>query len=194
MKHSILIIDDERIGAQNLQRFYNKKKSDITCNIAYTEKDILNSISNKFYDLAIVDIRMDDFDFDGFDLIKLITEVNPFAKIIIISAYTGEYQEDLNEILQTGKISAILNKEKFDDFSKKILNESNKVFLEKDSNTSFNQSVLTDLYSDVKNETNKQEKGLKFERFVGMLLGSIGFHEIKYRNIGKHSVIPVAWG
>ena len=91
MRHSILIIDDEKIGAQNLQRFYNKEKSDITCNIAYTKEDIHNSISNKFYDLAIVDIRMDDFDFDGFDLIKLITEVNPFAKIIIISAYTGEY-------------------------------------------------------------------------------------------------------
>lgn len=185
MKHSILIIDDEKIGAENLQRFFTKSKPEVSCNIAYEEKDILHSISNKFYDLAIVDIRMDEFDFNGFDLIKQISEINPFAKIIIISAYTGEYQEDLNEILQTGKISAILNKEKFDVFSKKVLEESEKVFEEKDNNTSFNQAILSDLYLDVKNEVNKLEKGLKFERFIGMLLGSIGFHEIQQRKIDK---------
>lgn len=185
MKHSILIIDDEKVGAENLQRVFAKEQPEITCNIAYEEEGIKKSISNKFYDLAIVDLRMDEFLFDGFDLIKEICEINPFARIIIISAYTGEYQEDINEILQTGKIAAILNKEKFDEFSAKVLEESRKIFTSRDNNTNFNQTILSDLYLDVKNENNSQEKGVKFERFIGMLWGSMGFHEIQNRKIDK---------
>lgn len=128
---------------------------------------------------------MDKFSFDGFDLIREIAEINPFAKVIIISAYTDEYLEEINKILPTGKIAAVLNKEKFDTFSEKILNETSKILEERDKKTSLNQAILSDLYLDVKNEENKIEKGYKFKRFIGMLWGFLGFHDIKYRNIDK---------
>jgi CheY-like chemotaxis protein len=185
MKKSILIIDDEKIGAENLQKVFVAQKPEIDCFIATDEKTILYSISNKFFDIAIVDLRMDDFSFNGFEIIKQIVEINPFVKIIIISAYTGEYSDDINEILQTGKISAIINKDKFDIFKEKILNESEKIFIDIENNLDFSQKILQSTYADVKNELDKYKKGEKFERFVGLLWSQIGFREINFRKIDK---------
>ncbi|WP_297869435.1 response regulator [uncultured Flavobacterium sp.] len=185
MRKTVLVIDDEKIGAENIQKAFINEMGSVDCLVAFDEPTINNYIKNKFYDIAIVDLRMDDFSINGFDIIKNIIEVNPFSKIIIISAHLEEYNDDINEILSTGKISAIIPKDNFKDFKDKIFREVSKIFLEIDSNLDFSQKILQEMYSDLKNEEDNFQKGQKFERFVGMLWSRIGFKEINYRKIDK---------
>lgn len=185
MKHSILIIDDEKVGAENLQRFFQKGRPNTNCFIAFEEDQIKKSISDLFFDVAIVDLRMDNFSIDGFSIIKDIIEINPFAKIIIISAYINEYQEDLNEVLKTGKIAAIVSKDKFQNFSEKLDNKIQSIFDEFENNLDFNQQNLRNFYLEVKNEKDKYEKGIKLERFTSYLFGLMGFVDIQKRVIDK---------
>ena len=90
MKRSILIIDDVKEQAEGLEKGLGKKLSlEYNIKSVYQEKEILETIENRYFSLAIVDLRMDGFAFDGIELINKIIETNPFAKIIIVSAFKG---------------------------------------------------------------------------------------------------------
>ena len=185
MKKTVLVIDDEKIGAENIQKAFINEMKEVDCIVAFDEATINSSIKNKFYDIAIVDLRMDAFTINGFEIIKNIIEINPFSKIIIISAHLEEYTDDINDILSTGKISAIISKDDFKEFKEKIFREVDKIYKEIDSNLDFSQKILQEMYGDLKNEIDNYQKGQKFERFVGMLWSRIGFKEINYRKIDK---------
>lgn len=179
MKHSILVIDDEKIGANNIKKYFDTHREDINTYIASEEEDILNKISNLFYDIAIVDLRMDNFSFNGFEIIKNIIEINPFAKIIIISAHLSEFEDDINDILQSGKISGVFAKEKFDDFISKLNIQISRIIDDLENDKDFISNSLIELYRDVKNESDNKIKGKLFEKFAGLLFFSMGFVDIQ---------------
>ena len=181
MKHTILIIDDENIQANSLQKVFKKERPNYFVKIATNEADIKNHIENLYFNIAIVDLRMDNFSINGFDIIKEIISINPFAKIIIQSAYIPEYNEDINEVFASGKISAVLDKDKFDIFSKNILRETDKIIQQFENNPIINQKSLESLYAEAKNETDTYQKGERFEQFISILFAQMGFTHILKR-------------
>ena len=185
MKHRILIIDDEKLQAINLQKAISTERNDIFVDVAFDEETIATKIRDTYFNIAIVDLRMDEFATNGFTIIKDILDINPFAKIIVISAYTKEYEHKINEILKTGKISSILDKEKFDNFKVNVISEIDKIISQHESDPLLTKSNLEFLYSEVKNESDTYTKGYRFEYFVTSLFSQMGFNHINKRLIDK---------
>ena len=185
MKHTVLIIDDIQIQAENLEKVFKKERPDYNIKIAYTEEEILKSIENFYFNVAIVDLRMDNFSINGFDIIKQIVELNPFAKIIIQSAFIPEYTEDLKDILSTGKIVDIVDKSKFDVFKEKIIEKTDVIVKEFEETPNVNIKALETIYSEAKNEQDTFIKGKKFEQFISIIFSQMGFNHILERIIDR---------
>ena len=186
MKRSILIIDDVKEQAEGLEKGLGKKLSlEYNIKSVYQEKEILETIENRYFSLAIVDLRMDGFAFVGIELINKIIETNPFAKIIIVSAFKGEYLLQLKDLFLTGKIIDVLDKEDYDIWIPKISSIIERYHNESLTSTDEINNALLEFYSNAKNETDTYSKGEKFEHFVSLLFQSIGYNSINKRVIDK---------
>lgn len=181
MKRSVLIIDDEKPQAEGLNKALSKEIPNTLFNFASTEEDINSSIENSYFSIAIVDLRMDKFSSDGIAFINKIFATNPFAKVIIVSAFTGEYLKQLKDLLKTGKIIDIIEKKDFAIFVNELKTVIEKYHLELFENPSEINTALLEYYSQAKNEIDAFKKGEKFEHFVSLLFQSIGFHSISKR-------------
>lgn len=186
MKRSILIIDDIKEQAQGLEKgLKNQLSGEYNFFHAYEEDKILDVIENRYFSLAIVDLRMDDFDFGGIELIEKIFNTNPFAKVIIVSAFKGEYLLQLKDLFVTGKILDVLDKEDYDIWIPKIATIIEKYHEKAFESPDEINNALLDYYSNAKNEKDAYLKGEKFEHFVSLLFQSIGFNSINKRVIDK---------
>lgn len=184
MDKTVLIIDDESLQALSLQKSLTERLPGYKFESYHDKDTILNAIENRFFNLAVVDLRMDKLGIDGIQIIEQIFELNPIAHVIIISAYKEEYFEQLKGILKTGKILDVISKgEKTSETADKIESIIDQYFKEIDNNISLYNSGLMQYYSDAKNETDTFKKGVLFERFLGLLFGSMGYREIKKRVI-----------
>ena len=188
MNISILVIDDEQTQVANIEKGIRQKSNGnngVFVITASEEKDILNKIENTFYNLAIVDLRMSKYGINGFDIIKRIKEINPFAKIIVVSAFTQEYSNEINNIISLNNVIKIIDKKSFPIFIEEIYEE-----IEILNNTLENEDDLTkksllDHYAQVKNEEDTYKKGRNFENFISLLFNQIGFNRIMTRVIDK---------
>ncbi len=186
MSVSVLIIDDEKLQVQNLEKAIHQQLNSHAYTLtAHEEEDILYKIEYNYYDVAIVDLRMSNFKMNGFDFIQRIKTVNPFAKVIVVSAYTTEYIKELNEIIKQKNIRAVIEKKSFKEFSKEIIAEITKISEELSNETDLTKKSLLDYYAMVKNENDTYKKGRAFENFVSMLFSQIGFNRIFSRVIDK---------
>jgi len=185
MNKSVLIVDDVQTQVNSLTKALKEKLPNVEFIPTFDEKEILSAIESKFYSLAIVDLRMDKYSFDGISLIKKIIEINPFSKIIVTSAFTQEYIEKLKPFMLKGKIINVLEKEKFDDWIPKIVNTINEYYETINVDSSPLQDALLQHYAETKNEPDTYKKGEKFENFVSLLFGNIGYKDIKRRVIDK---------
>ena len=185
MNKSVLIIDDEQTQVKNLSKALSEKLQDVNFISAYAEDEILSAINNKFYSLAIVDLRMDKYKFDGIELIQKIVEINPFAKIIVISAFTQEYMDKLKTFMLAGKIVDVIEKIEFNKWIDKITNTINQYYQTVMEDSSPLKSALLQHYADAKNEQDTFKKGEQFESFVSLLFGNIGYKDIRRRIIDK---------
>jgi DNA-binding NarL/FixJ family response regulator len=187
MINSILIIDDEKLQAENIQKAFRKEKPQYEIFTAFEEEDILDKIENLFFSVAIVDLRMDKFNIDGFEIIKRIIRINPFAKIIIVTAFSSEYINELNTITSTGKIKAVVDKKVFKDFIQEIFSYTDEIVADFENNDDAKSKALLQVYAEAKNEVNTYKKGMKFENFTALLFAQMGFNHIKRRNKDKSS-------
>jgi CheY-like chemotaxis protein len=185
MNKTVLIIDDEQTQVNSLYKALSQKMTGVDFIAVSAEKEVLSAIENKFYSLAIVDLRMDKYKFDGIELMKKINEINPFAKIIVISAFTHEYIEQLKPFMLTGKVVNVIEKEKFDTWIDKIITAINTYYESIINDNTPIQSALLQYYAEAKNENDTYTKGVKFEHFVSNLFGNIGYKDIKRRVIDK---------
>jgi len=179
MNNTILIIDDEQLQAQQLANALHREIPDCNIVFAFEEEDIKNKIEDVFFSVAIVDLRMDRYATDGFDIIDKIMVINPYAKIIAVSAYTGEYITKLNEYIAQNKILAISEKEDFAQWVPKLKNIILKYFNQPGNPITI--QVMEDLFAEAKNETDKYLKGKRFENFVVVLFRQMGFKHIETR-------------
>lgn len=184
MEKTILVIDDEALQAKTLSKSLAEKLTNYSFEDYSTEESIIHAIENRFYNLAILDLRMDKFSINGLDIAQKIIELNPVAKVIIISAYKEEYFEPLKNILKTGKVLDVIGKhDKPSDTAKELEPIIKQYFKRLEEDISIFNSSLLQNYSEAKNETDTFKKGILFERFISLLFGSMGYKEINRRVI-----------
>lgn len=193
MNKHILIIDDEKPQAEALSKLLSKDLSGIgyTFEALYTEGSIEDAIENRYFNLAIIDIRMDDFKFNGIDLAKKIIEINPLAKVIIVSSFTNLYMKEIKDILLTGKVLDWQEKEPYDIWIPKLVTQIQRYYNELTMDSSETNNALMSIYAEAKNTTQNYDKGIKFEHFLSLLFQSIGFSSIHKRVVDLTSEIDL---
>ncbi len=186
MKKSILIIDDEKAQVDNLERHLSTTlDNEYHIFTAHEESDILDKVENSYYSLAILDLRMDDYDIDGISIAKKIIEFNPFAKILITSAFTDEFYSSFKEMLLSGKVIDTIDKDSFHIFASNVVRAIVGYHSEYFSSDDSLQNALLENYAECKNIEDTYRKGVKFEQFVALLFNSMGFDKINRRNVDK---------
>ncbi|PYE38095.1 response regulator [Psychrobacter fozii] len=186
MKKTILIIDDEKVQVENLSRYLSTHlTSDYHILTAYEEEDILDKVNNAYYSLAILDLRMDNYEIDGISIAEKICDTNPFAKILITSAFTGEFYASFKDMILSGKIIDTIDKGPFEVFGEEVRSAVESYHtLYFDSADSIKNALL-ESYAECKNTEDTYQKGVKFEQFVAFLFNNMGFDKISRRNIDK---------
>lgn len=180
MTKKILVIDDERTQANALATMIKKAFSDVELIIASSEEEIENAISEKFFNLAILDIRLDKYQKNGIDLAKQIIEENPFAKIIFVSRFLTEYSAMLNPLMASERVLAFSEKKEYDAWMEELKPIISSYYEESSYNNGVN-AALTEAYAAAKNEEDTYKKGKMFEDFVTILFRSIGYNTIYKR-------------
>jgi CheY-like chemotaxis protein len=181
MRKNVIIIDDVKDQAEGLAKGLSKLMPNYTFESYHSEQDILDAIENRFFSLAIIDIRMDGFAFDGIDLAKKIFEVNPFSNVIIVSAFKDEYFPRLKDLLITGKVVDIQDKEGFETWLPKLNKTIENYYKNIEKDPSEINNALLQFYSEAKNEIDTYRKGEKFEHFMSLMFQSIGFNQVLKR-------------
>lgn len=178
----ILVIDDESIQAEALAATIREAVPFSSVIYASSQEEIATAIEDRFYNLAILDIRMDDYDFDGISLADRIVEVNPFAKILFVSKFIPEYLDKLTPMMQNGNILGFSEKKvDYDNWKSELAGIIEGYYDSLDANPQQISSALLQMYSEVKDEEDTFRKGQRFENFVALLFQSIGFSEILKR-------------
>lgn len=181
MRKNVIIIDDVKDQAEGLDKGLSKLMPNYSFENYHSEQEILDAIENRFFSLAIIDIRMDGFAFDGIDLAKKIFEVNPFSHVIIVSAFKDEYFPRLKDLLMTGKVVDIQDKEGFETWLPKLKKTIETYYEGVEKDPSEINNALLQFYSEAKNETDTYRKGEKFEHFMSLMFQSIGFNQVLKR-------------
>lgn len=177
----ILIIDDERVQVQALGTTISEIFADAEVLLASSKEDILNSINNKFYNLVILDLRMDAYEFDGISLAKQIIDINPFSKILFVSKFSSEYMPKLASLLTNGSVIGFSEKKDYDSWKPELKMLIGDYYDSLDKDPSQVNNALLNYYAELKNENDAFLKGKKYEDFVSILFRSIGFKEIMKR-------------
>lgn len=179
MRHSILIIDDDDVQAKNLAEALSEVFPEYKILHVSKESEIQNLIVCHYYSIALVDLRMDSYNFDGCDVIDWISEINPYAKIIAVSAYTDEYMLKLSSYMSEGKLLAISEKESYETWIPKLKDIINEYYTRRTD--SIVVKVLEESYASAKNESDHHKKGVMFEDFVVNLFRQMGFVHMETR-------------
>ena len=189
MSASLLILDDEDIQARNLTRDLRAHFGDsYRVQYASEEAQMLEAIAEWYYNVAIVDLRMDAYAHDGIALIRQIAEVNPYVDIIVLSAYANEFAAQLTGLLQLGRIRAVIDKGPYDKFLAEVIASVEQVVTAAAAaDTDVHRSHLDYLYATAKSAKLTTDKGELFERFVVVLFGLLGFNRIERRQRDKSS-------
>ena len=185
MNKSILIIDDQDSQAQELCDALQKALNDCCLCYASEESDIMAKIITRYYSVAIVDLRMEHYNIDGFTVMDQIMIANPYAKIIVVSTYLSEYIACLSEYISKGAVLAISEKKDLGKWVPELTQIINGYY-DKDINA-FAIQILEDLFAKAKNEPDTIKKGRLFEEFVVGLFRQMGFIHIETRVRDKAS-------
>jgi CheY-like chemotaxis protein len=144
------------------------------------EDEIEKAISERFYNLVLLDIRMDGFKKDGIAFAKQILELNPFSKIIFVSRFLTEYMDYLNIFLKSGRVLAFSDKKEYSKWMEELKPLIQSYYDETEYKNEVNKALLAS-YAEAKNEVDPYKKGVMFENFVTILFRNIGFTTIMKR-------------
>lgn len=182
----ILVIDDEKPQAIALAKTIESVIPMSNVLNASAKEEIINYVENKFYNLAVIDIRMDAYDFNGISLARRILEINPYTKILFVSKFIPEYLDELTPLLQNGNVLGFSDKKiDYDEWGEELKNVILPYYEQLDSNPQSISTALINMYSELKDEENTYLKGSRFEDFISLLFQSIGFSEIVKRTRDK---------
>lgn len=86
LTNKILIIDDDLIFCNAMKYHLLQNEHDVDICISY--KEFQEKIDIKKYDLVLLDIRLKDA--EGLDILKVISDISPEKKVIIVSSYLDD--------------------------------------------------------------------------------------------------------
>ena len=178
----ILIVDDEQTQVEALAKKLREKFPDAIIVTANEEEDIKDKVENSFYNLLILDIRMDKYQTDGIQLAKIAKEYNPFAKVLFVSRFLAEYLPEIKELMLDGYILDFSEKEAYNTWLPKLSSVIQKYYDDLEENPSQVSNALIDYYAEAKNEVDTYKKGTAFENLISLLLKDIGFEQITKRS------------
>ena len=88
----ILVIDDEVSQAKALAKTLEQIIPFSKATPVSEEQEIINAINERYYNLAVLDIRMDNYNTNGIEIAKIIADINPYAKILfVLGLFMGMY-------------------------------------------------------------------------------------------------------
>lgn len=176
----ILIIDDETVQAEALKKKIGEAFPDAEILALSKENEIDKAISERFYNLVLLDIRMDGFKKNGITFAKQIIELNPFSKIIFVSRFLTEYMDYLNDFLKSGRVLAFSDKKEYGKWMEELKPLIQSYYDESEYKSEVNKALLAS-YADAKNEEDTYKKGVMFENFVTILFRNMGYKAILKR-------------
>ena len=80
----ILIVDDDKTILEGFKSLLETKKYKV--NTAENGREALEKISNNFYNLALIDLKLPDM--DGTDLLLEFRQLKPAIKTVVITGYS----------------------------------------------------------------------------------------------------------
>ncbi|HHF7319162.1 response regulator [Haemophilus influenzae] len=184
MSKYILIIDDEKVQAENLAKQLSKNfyQDDLVFEHYSTEDKLSQALETRFYRLAIIDVKLDGFSQSGIQLAIRMIDENPLIKILFVSSFKEQYLNEFNSLNFDSNIISFLAKGEFLQLCESLSNEIRHYVVDADYNsTVLTNDTLLSLYEEAVNQTNRNKKGILFERFLSILFHSIGFNFIQKR-------------
>jgi two-component system, NtrC family, response regulator AtoC len=115
-KGSILIIDDEAVVRESLR---DSLKDIHNVTIAETGEEALDLVKKQDFDILIVDVRLPGK--SGLEVIKEVSELNPYIRSIVITAYPSV--ELSVQAMKQGAVDFIVKPVHIDDLEK-LINEN----------------------------------------------------------------------
>ncbi len=95
---NILVVDDEVSVNNNIRKILGKKGFEV--DQAMSKEDALEMINQQTYKLVLLDLRMPGV--SGLELLKAISQVQPHARVIIITGYAS-----IETAIETARIGAV---------------------------------------------------------------------------------------
>lgn len=183
MNKHIFVIDDQKEQAIGLAKQLNERLTEESYffEALHDEHDILQAIDDRFCSLAIVDLRMDDYEINGIDICRKIIDNNPLAKVIIVSSWLTSFQGQYQDLITSGHVLCVMEKESLPIWVPKIEQKLREFFTKQEDSLSENSKMLLNAYERAKNEKIPFKKGKLFEEFLVNLFGQIGFQFIQKR-------------
>ena len=115
-KGSILIVDDEAVVRESLR---DSLKDMHNVMIAETGEEALELVKKQDFDILIVDMRLPGK--SGLEVIKEVSDINPYIRSIIITAYPSV--ELSVQAMKQGAVDFIVKPVRIDDLEK-LINEN----------------------------------------------------------------------
>lgn len=105
-KGKILIIDDTKIVCLGLEAEF----SDIgfEAESAYSGKDAVQKVKEKFYDLVFTDLIMPEM--DGVETCRAIKKISPKTEVILMSGHPQEVEQKKEQFIAAGGMDMFLRK------------------------------------------------------------------------------------
>lgn len=176
----ILIIDDEEDQAKALKSIILEMFPDSNVFLTSKEDEIERAVTERFYNLVLLDIKLNGCRKNGIDYATQIIEVNPFAKIVFVSGFLADYMDMLNVFLKSNRVLAFLEKKGYSEWKKDLEPLIRSYYEETTFKSEINKALLA-AYANAKNEPDTYKKGEMFEDFVSFLFRNIGYKTILKR-------------
>jgi len=177
-QNEILVIDDEKVVCQSCERILNEEGFSVTTVLSGEES--LNLINEGRYDAVILDLKIPDI--SGMEILKVIGERMPNAKVIIITGYYS--MESAVEAMKLGAVDYITKP-----FSPDKLSLSLKEALKKRTVVAGEGDIAKPFIE--KEEFEEKIKELKYSEWVPVPSKPVYFSEWMGMRIGKDESVRI---
>lgn len=141
MSKSILVVDDEKEVTLALKGFFTALGHDM--HTALTGRDALRIIQESKPELILLDIRMPEL--NGIDLIKILKKDSPKTKIIVMTAFSKDYVDEVDKLGIDGFFKKPLDLVSLTERIKTLLDSKDHILVHPAKETESKQKIMSDV-------------------------------------------------
>jgi DNA-binding NtrC family response regulator len=94
----LLVVDDDRDLCNNLWDILRERGTRVC--LAHTESDARQRLSENHFGIVLIDMRLPEG--DGRNVLRLVRDSNPKARVILITGYRNDYEGAISELIADG--------------------------------------------------------------------------------------------